>query len=158
MRPTSPRSLALLATGFAVLGYLLAERTVGRLELPLTAPAALIALAVAEAVLARTVRDRLSGRRTAAGRPVGRPLHPLQVARAAALAKATSPAAAGLLGGYSGLTAWSVPRRSMLPAYAPQPIVAALSALSCLALVIAALLLERACRTPPPPEEPAPPD
>ena len=76
----------------------------------------------------------------------GRALHPLQVARAAVLAKASSAGAAVLAGGYAGLLA------HVLPLQAEQArddaVVSAVSAVGALLLVGAALLLERACRTP----------
>ena len=43
-------------------------------------------------------------------------MHPLQVARAVALAKASSAAGALLLGLYAGLFAWTFPRRDELAA------------------------------------------
>lgn len=138
------RTLALLILGAGLVAFLLAGQTPGRLELPLSAPVTVALLAVAEFVGAKVVRDRLAHRVS----PRGRPLHPLQVARAAALAKASSPAGAVLLGAYGGLAAWTLPRRDSLPPFAPDPLVVLLSAVACLALVVAALLLERACRTP----------
>jgi hypothetical protein len=144
------RTLAALATGFGLLGYLVAEVAYGALPaLPAFAPVSLVLLALVELGMARIVRDRLSGRRTADGRPRGRPLHPMQVARAAVLAKASSPTGAVLLGMYAGLLAYVLPRRGQLATWANDAVVSAVSALACLALVVAALLLERACRTPP---------
>ncbi len=75
-----------------------------------------------------------------------RALHPLQVARAVALAKASSPTGALLAGLYTGLLVWLLPRprsrRATTPGSAPG------SALAALLLTAAALSLERACRTP----------
>ena len=53
-----------------------------------------------------------------------------------------------LLGGYGGLLAWTLPRRDVLSASQQDAVVAGVSALCCLGLVVAALLLERACRRP----------
>ena len=76
----------------------------------------------------------------------GRALHPLQVARAVVLARASSAGGAVLLGGYAGLLA------HVLPLQAEQAradaLVSAVSAGAALLLLAAALLLERACRTP----------
>ena len=146
MRPTRISSLAVLATVFALLAYVLAEAAYGELQLlPSFAPVSLVLLAVVELGMAKVVRDRLAGRRTRQGRPRGRPLHPLQVARAAVLAKASSPTGAMLLGAYLGLLVYVLPDRDRLR---NDVVVSALSALACLALIAAALLLERACRTP----------
>lgn len=147
MTPTRPGTLLALVAGFAVLGYLLAATAYGALpSLTLLAAATVAVLAVVEAGMATVVRDRLLRRRT-----TGRPLHPLQVARAAVLAKASSTGGAVLLGTYAGLLAWTLPRRDGLLGAGRDATVAGLSCAASLALVLAALLLERACRTPPPP-------
>ncbi len=72
----------------------------------------------------------------------------MQVARAAVLAKASSTTGALLLGAYGGLFAWTLPRRGELAVAESDALVSGLTALAALALVVAALLLERACRTP----------
>lgn len=146
MTPTRPSSLLALAAGFAVLGYLLAVTAYGSLpSLPLLAPLTVLVLAVVELAMARVVRDRLAGRPSARGRQ----LHPLQVARAAVLAKASSTGGAVLVGGYAGLLAWLVPRLDQLASTERDALVAGLSVLAALLLVVGALLLERSCRTPP---------
>ena len=53
-----------------------------------------------------------------------------------------------LLGAYAGLLAWVLPRRDTLVVADRDALVAGLSAIAALGLVVAALLLERACRTP----------
>lgn len=154
MRPTRPSVLAALVLGFAALAYLVAALAYGSLPLlPRYAPVSVVLLAVVELGMAKIVRDRLahrldsSGRaRTIPARP--RPLHPMQVARAAVLAKASSAGGAVLLGLYGGLLAWTLPRRNALAASESDAVVAGLSAAACLGLVLAALLLERACRRP----------
>jgi hypothetical protein len=78
-------------------------------------------------------------------------MHPLQVARAAVLAKASSLGGAILLGVYGGLFVWTFARRDTYATAGDDALVAGLSALTSLTLVIAALLLERSCRTPDPP-------
>lgn len=156
MTPTRPAVLLALAAGFAVLGYLLAEVAYGSVPvLPLSAPVTLALLAVAEGGMAKVVRDRVQHRRDRDGRPPRRPLHPVQVARAAALAKASSPTGAVVLGVYAGLFAWTAQHRE-LAAADRDVVVSGLSALAGLGLVVAALLLERACRVPDPPEEDPP--
>ena len=140
MTPTRPATLLGVAAAFAVLGYLLVELAYGSLPaLPLYAPVTIVLLAIVEAGMARVVRDRLAGR--------GRPPDPLQAARAAVLAKASSTTGALLLGGYGGVLAWMLPRRDELALADRDAVVAGLSVLACLGLVAAALLLERSCRT-----------
>ena len=143
MTPTAVRTLCLAALAAAGLGYLLAEFAYGQLvDLPVSGPVTAGLIAAFELGLAKVVHDRLRGR------PVRRQLHPLQVARAAALAKASSSAGSVLLGLYAGLFAWTFPRHNRLAAASNDARIAGLSVLACLALVVAALLLERSCRTP----------
>ena len=148
MKPTRVSTLAGLAVLFGVVAYAVAQLAYGSLPvLPVYAPVSLVLLTLVELGMARVVRDRLAGRRTADGRPRGRPLHPMQVARAAVLAKASSPTGAVLLGAYAGLLAYVAPRRGELATWANDTVVSAVSAGASLALVVAALLLERVCRT-----------
>lgn len=154
MRPTRVGALVVLALVAAGVALLLAETAYGSLpSVPGGAPVPLVVVAVFEGVLAKVVRDRVLHRRAPDGRVPRRPLHPVQVARAAALAKASSPAGALLLGLYGGLFAWSALAADELAAAADQVLVLGLSALASLALVVAALLLERACRVPERPED-----
>ncbi len=152
MTPTRPGALAGIVALFVVLGFVVAEVAYGSLPtLPLYAPVSMVLLAVAELGMAKVVRDRIAHRPS----PRGRPLHPMQVARAAVLSKASSTAGAVLLGGYGGLLAWTLPRRDELAMADRDALVAGLSGLAALALVVAALLLERACRTPDDPDRAA---
>ena len=156
MRPTRPGPLLALVAGFAVVLYVLADRAYGSVPaLPVFAPVTLALLAVTELGMAKVVADRLAHRRDRSGRPRGRPLHPMQVARAAVLAKASGVTGAVLLGAYAGLFAWTLPRRAELAVAERDTAVAGLSALAALALVVAALVLERVCRTPDDPDLPA---
>jgi len=149
LRPTRAGPLAALVALFALLAYGLAETAYSSLpRLPGYAPVTLVLLATTELGMARVVRDRLLHRLDRTGRPPARPLHPMQVARAAVLAKASSTAGAVLLGAYAGLLAWTLPRRDQLVVAGSDALVAGLSALAALALVVAALVLERACRAP----------
>jgi hypothetical protein len=154
MRATRPGALVAVAVAAAVLAYVVAESAYGSLPaLPSGAPVPLAVVAVVELVLARIVRDRVLHRPGRDGRPPRRPLHPMQVARAAALAKASSPAGALLLGLYAGLFAWTAPRADTLSAASRDVVVSGLSALAAAGLVLAALALERACRVPTPPDD-----
>ena len=149
MRPTPPGALALTVLVAGALGWLLADRAYSDLpRLPVLAAVSLLLLAVTELGMAKVVRDRLSHRRRPDGRPLGRPLHPLQIARAVVLAKASSPTGALLAGLYGGVLAWALPRRDESTALADDALAAGLAAGAALLLVGAALTLERACRTP----------
>jgi hypothetical protein len=147
VRPTRLSALLLVVAVLGVAGYLLAELAYFDLPpLPAFAPVSLLLLTLLEGGMARVVRDKVRGRSG------GRPMHPIQVARAAVLAKASSLGGAILLGLYGGLFTWTFLRRDTYATAGDDARVAGLSALAALALVVAALLLERACRTPEPPE------
>ena len=149
MTPTRPGTLIGLVVGFGVLAWVVAAAAYGSLPvLPRYAPVSIVLLTLIELGMAKVVRDRLNHRRDERGRPRGRPLHPMQVARAAVLAKASSAGGAVLLGVYGGLLSWTLPRRDELAASEQDALVAGLSAVACLALIVAALLLERSCRLP----------
>jgi hypothetical protein len=152
--PTRPATLVGITTVVAVLAWLWADLAYGSVpEIPAVAPLPLLMVAAAELVVAKVVRDRVLHRVRPDGRPPSRPLHPVQVARAAALAKASSPAGALLLGFYLGLLAWTAPRADVLAAASRDAVISGLSALAAAALVVAALVLERACRVPTPPDD-----
>ena len=145
MRPTQVRALLLTVLVLGLAGYLLAEVAYFDLPpLPSFAPVSLLLLTILELGMAKVVRDKV-GRRAP-----GRPLHPLQVARAAVLAKASSLGGAILLGLYGGIFAWTFARKDTYATAGDDARVAGLSALTALLLAGAALLLERACRTPDP--------
>ncbi len=151
MRPTSWRTVGLLALLAGIGAWLLADQAYGSLvALPGYAPATAVLIALFELGLAKTISDQLRHRSK------GRGMHPLQVARAVALAKASSAAGALLLGLYAGFFAWTFPRRDRIAAASHDALVSGLSAAAALLLLVAALLLERACRAPERPDrEPA---
>ncbi len=147
MRPSTWRSLLGVALLAGAIGWLVADRAYGELvALPAATPVTSLVIALFEAGLARMVWRKVRG---LGG---GKAMHPLQVARAAALAKASSATGALLTGFYAGFFLWVV-QRSELRAAAHDSWVAGLSALACLGLLVAALLLEKACRTPSPRDE-----
>lgn len=154
MRPTRPGTLIAVAVVVGLLAYLVVATSYGSLPSPTAgAPITLGLLALVELALAKVVRDRVQHRLDARGRPPRRALHPVQVARAAALAKASSLTGALVLGAYGALFLWTAPRADVLAAAADDVVLAGLSALTGLALVVCALLLERACRVPEPPDD-----
>jgi hypothetical protein len=114
--------------------------------LPIGPIPVLVALALAEAVAGRNVRGRITGRIS------GKPLAPIAVTRLVALAKASSAAAAAIAGGLAGYLAYvlgqldkSIPARDAR--------VAGVALFCALALVAAAVYLERCCQAPKPPRD-----
>jgi hypothetical protein len=140
MRPTKLRTLALAALVCAVLAWLVLHLAYASLPaLPWTGVPALLLLAIAEAVSGRSVRARLRGR--------GTPIPPIAVARMAALAKASSLAAAligGLAAGFLIYVLGSLDK----PAFRTDAITAGVTLGSAMALAAAALYLEQGCRVP----------
>jgi chromate transport protein ChrA len=105
VKPTSWRSLLGGAILAGILGWVLFAAAYGSLvKLPTYAAVTAGLMAVFELVLARVVRDKVRGVHR------GRQMHPLQIARAAALAKASSMAGALLFGLYAGFFTWLLPR------------------------------------------------
>ena len=134
------RTLLALAAVAGVVSWLL-TRSLYPLELPTYGLITSALIALFELGLARVVSQKVSGRST------GKPMHPLQVARAAVLAKASSAGGALLVGLYAGYLAWVGP--STLKVAGDDRRVALAALVVALVVVVAALLLERACRTPP---------
>jgi hypothetical protein len=147
--PTRLRHLLAMAVLTGLLGWFVIDtRTGDLLSLPYLAPITAGLIALFELGLAKVVRDKVHGRSR------GRQMHPLQVARALVLAKASSATGALLAGLYAGLLVWFLQHNGLRVA-ASNATVAAVSVGACLLLVLAALLLERACRAPAAPDEPA---
>lgn len=140
MRPTRPGLLVVVTVVIAAVTWLLVGLVYRRLPpLPWTSVPTLVILAIAEAYCGLSLRARLSGRSAA------KPIEPVGVARMAALAKASSFAAAliaGIAAGFSlyllGSLNKTIPRQD------------ALAAVGTLAAAIvfgaAAVFLERSCR------------
>lgn len=145
MKPTRPRLLVAIAVVCAAAAWLAVRATFSSLPpLPWTAVPALLVIAVGEMLLARNLRARMRG--------AGKPLAATGVAQAAALARASSAAAAvfgGLAAGFliyvSGYLDKTVPGDDALAAGATLAAAAALMA--------AALHLEYRCRAPRPPDD-----
>ena len=150
MTPTRSRTLLAVAAVCALLAWLLLRAAYASLPpLPWTGVPALAILAVAETWCGRSVRTRL---RAQDGR---NPMPPIAVARMAALAKASSLAAAivgGLAAGFLIYAAGSLDKA----AYRSDAYVAGGTLAAAAALVAAALYLEFGCRVPPD-DEPGPP-
>ena len=141
MKPTKIRTLALTALVSALAVWLLLHLVYASIPaLPWTTVPALLLLALAEVVSGRNVRSRLHG-------SGGTRIPPIAVARMAALAKASSLAAA-LIGGLAvGFLVYVLASLDK-SAYRSDAVVAGVTLVSAMALVLAALYLEQGCRVP----------
>jgi hypothetical protein len=151
MQLTRPGTLAGVFVLCAVGAWLAVRVTFASLPLvPVGIIPVLAALALAETFVARHVRARLGDR--AGRRAGGKPLAPMAVARLVALAKASSAGGAaigGLVAGYLIYLMGSLDKT--IPARDAR--VAGITLAAALALVAAALYLERCCRAPKPPRD-----
>lgn len=143
MTETRLRTLLLLALAAGAAGYVLATLIYFDLPpLPALAPSGLTVLALLELIGAKAIHDWVTA-------PQQRgPLTALQVARAVLLAKASSLSGSVLVGLYAGIFVWTFARKDTYAAAGHDALLSGLSALASLLLVVTALVLERACRTP----------
>jgi hypothetical protein len=141
MRPTSTSVLIVAGLAAAALGWLLLSFSYSALpELPWSPVIVLAVLALAESLLAQNTSARIQRK------PGTPPVDPLAVARYVALAKASSLVGAISAGFSAGLVAWLAMEPTQAAHGDLPPAVGGL--ISALALVGAALWLERACRIP----------
>lgn len=146
MRPTSASTLIVAGLAMAALSWLAISRFYGDFPaIPWLPGLTLLLLAGLEFVAALNTKARID-RRTGT-----EPVDPLLVARYAVLAKASALAAALFTGLYGGLVAWLVTEQGRLAEAQNDLAPAAIGLVGAVALVVAALVLERACRVPPPP-------
>ena len=146
MGPTRPATLVVAGLAAAALAWLLVSSFYNRIPpLPWLPTVTLAALAVLEGYAAANTRARIE-------RKPGRdPVDPLAVARFVVLAKASALAGAIFAGFYAGLDGWLLIERTRAAA---NDIPAASAGLAgSLALVAAALWLERSCRVPERPDQ-----
>jgi Protein of unknown function (DUF3180) len=156
MKPT--RVSTLLAVAFccgAVCWLLLRILYASLPPLPWTAAPTLLFLAVVEGASGRSLRLRLrSGQDADPGRPGAtrrRPIPPIAVARVAALAKASSLAAA-IFGGLAAGALVYLSASLGKPAPRQDAIASGATLATAVLLAAAALYLEHGCRVPPPPK------
>ena len=147
MQMTRPATLAGIFALCALGAWLAVRVTFTSLPLlPIGPIPVLVALALGEALVGRNVRGRITGR------IAGKPLAPIAVARLVALAKASSAAGAAIAGLLAGYLAYVLGQLDKtIPARDAR--VAGITFACALALVIAALYLERCCQAPKPPED-----
>jgi hypothetical protein len=151
MQPTNPATLLLAGVAAAAVAWLVIDNYYGSLpRMPWLPPVSIFALAVVEAVMARTTKARIEHRPGAAR------VDPLSVARFVVLAKASALAGALISGAYLSVAGWLVLRGRGLSSAADDTPAAVAGLVGGLALVVAGLLLERACRVPPRPDDDEP--
>jgi Protein of unknown function (DUF3180) len=147
MAPTRIRTLILAAIVCAIAVRLLLPMVYADIPpLPWTGVPALLILTLAEALSGRNLRARLHGQSQ------GRPLNPIAVARMAALAKASSLAAAIFAGLSAGFVLYVVGSLDKV-AYRSDAFVGGGTLAAAIALTVAALYLENSCRVPPSDDE-----
>jgi len=147
MQPTKPWSLLVIAAVGAAVAWIAVRFTFSSLApLPWTAVPALVLIAIGEFAFGRNIGPRLHGR------PSERPIQPMAVPRVVALAKASSAAAAAIGGLALGFLIYTIPSLGK-PVPGHDALVSSLTALAAIAVVLAALYLERACRAPKPPDD-----
>lgn len=151
IKPTSAATLLVAGLAAAALMWITISQWYWDVaKLPWLPAVTLAILALAEFILGQQTKARIE-------RKPGRlPVEPLAVARYVALAKASSLAGAIFAGISLALTLWLAIEAQRVDAAAKDLPLAALSAGASLALVAAALWLERACRVPKDPDEKEP--
>lgn len=146
MRPTRISVLVAVAVVAGGVAYLFVRADYGSLpSLSRFGPTGLAIVATAVGLLALETRNRL------ARRPGTRPIEPMLVARYAALAKACSLAGAVFAGAYAGVLGYVA--RLSGPVPRDDTVTSVLGIVSSVALVVAAISLERTCRIKEPPAE-----
>jgi len=152
--PTRRRDLVIAAVVLTLLGYVVTSRLFGAFPpIRILTGVSLLAVAVAVAGWAFYVRSKIGDGKIGVG--PGR-LHPLAVARAVMIAKASAWVGALALGWWLGVSAFFIPKRGALRVAADGSTGAAVAAASALALVVAALWLEHCCKSPEEPSEDGP--
>ncbi|WP_028925461.1 DUF3180 domain-containing protein [Pseudonocardia acaciae] len=143
MKPTRVQELLATLVVVAVVAYLVVRLAYSTLPaLPPLAGVTLLVLGAIEVVLGFALKARIERR------PGTKPVEPLVAARAVALAKASAVAGAVMAGVWLGLLGYLLPRRGELAAAAGDTPGAAIGLACALALVAAALWLQRCCRAP----------
>lgn len=149
MGPTRPRDLIAVALFCAVSGYLLVRLNYGRIP-PLPTPAGVGAaiLGIAEAIFGHGLRARIQIDRNGDLRSSKPPVPPLTAARAVMTAKATSLAAAALVGLWFGFLAYVAPNSNIVAAARSDTRTGAFGLVAAAVMLFGALYLEFCCRAP----------
>jgi hypothetical protein len=147
MTPTRPRELLAIFLVVAVGVALIAARYYEEFpRFALSAPVSVVVIAVFEAFTASAIRARLDGR------PGTKPILPILVARYAALAKASSLAAVVAAGIWGAIVPFAITHRDKFRYAGRDALLGGVGVLAAVALLVAALRLESACRIRRPPD------
>jgi hypothetical protein len=148
MGPTNPATLIIAGLAAAAASWVLISSFYSDIPAVPWLPAVTLAgLATLEVYAGFNTKARIDRR------PGHEPVDPLAVARYVVLAKASSLAAAIFAGLYAGVLVYLLAERSRLAAASADIPAASAGAVASLALVGAALWLERACRVPKRPDD-----
>jgi hypothetical protein len=153
MGPTRIRELTVATVVVAIVGYVLVSLTY-RWFPPITVwtGLSLLAVAVVETGWAFYVRSKIGDGKIGDGPGW---LHPLAVARAVMVSKASAWVGAVVLGWWLGVLAYVLPRRGELRGAGEDSTGVVVAAVSALALVFAALWLQHCCKSPDEPPDDA---
>jgi hypothetical protein len=153
MKPTRALDLIMLFGVAAVVSWLLVRSFYSSLP-PISgfAGTSLYPVAVIETVIAFLVRSRVGDQKIGDGPGE---LHPILVARAAALAKASAHVGAAVAGVWAGFGIWILPQHGRIRAAANDSTGIIIGLVAAVLLVAAALWLEHCCKAPgDPPADP----
>lgn len=146
MRPTKAWDLIGIGVVAAVATWLLVRSFYGSLPpIGLAAGSSLYPVAIIELGFAFYVRSKIADRKIGDGPSQ---LHPITVARALALAKASALVGAAVAGVWTGFLLYVLPIAATVRAASEDRVGSFVGLVAALALVAAALWLERCCRTP----------
>ena len=153
MGPTRKRDLTTATVIVAIIGFVVVSLTY-RWFPPITVLTGLSLLAVAavEVGWAFYVRSKIADGKIGDGPGW---LHPLAVARAVMISKASAWVGALALGWWVGVLVYLLPKRAVLRVAREDSTGVVVAAVSALALVLAALWLQHCCRAPDEPPEDA---
>lgn len=146
LKPTRIRELLVIALIATVVAWVATRIAYGSFP-PISdfAGASLYPVAAIEAALGFFIRARVNDSQIGADR---HQLHPITVARAVALAKASAQVGAAAAGVWLGFLGWVFPQRGTLRAAAADSPGALIGCGAGIVLVVAALWLEYCCRAP----------
>jgi hypothetical protein len=151
LRPTSPATLVVAALVAAAIGWLFIANDYSDFPRVTWLPGIITAgLGVLEIIAALTTKARIDRR------PGTEPVDPLTVVRYVVLAKASSVVGALFCGFFGAVAVWLFTSRGRLAAAVTDLPPALGGFFGAVLLLIGALLLERACRVPPQPDEDEP--
>jgi len=154
LKPTRVLDLALNVVVAAAIAWIATRFAYSTFPtISVAAGASLMPVAAIEAALGFVIKAKIADEKIGDG---PNELHPINVARAAALAKASMQVGSLAAGVWLGFLLWVFPQRGTLTAAAADSPGAVVGLLAGSALVAAALWLEYCCRAPEePPDEPA---